>query len=53
MGNSGEQAEQHELQQDYIQTFEELQALGAVGFDGGETVTFQPWGSIWRWTTNR
>ena len=36
--------ERQELGHDYIQTFDELRVLGAVGFEGGKTVTFQPWG---------
>lgn len=29
---------------DYIQTFDELAALGSATFGAGQEVTFQPWG---------
>ncbi len=44
MKNFSEGAERHEEVRDYIQTFDELRALGKVGFEGGERVTFQPYG---------
>jgi len=44
MRHSSESPEEHEMHEDYIQSFDELKALGAVGIDGGQEVTFQPWG---------
>ncbi len=44
MENSGEHVEQREIDQKYLQTFEELMELGSIQLGQGQEVTFQPWG---------